>query len=87
MIESIIRQETPKDYEQITKVNDLAFKQPNEGSMISAMRKNKKFIRQLSLVAEIDSKVVGHILFFPLNINSGEKSFQGFITCSNGSSS
>jgi len=76
MIESIIRQETPKDYEQITKVNDLAFKQPNEGSMISAMRKNKKFIRQLSLVAEIDSKVVGHILFFPLNINSGEKSFK-----------
>ncbi len=76
MIESIIRQETPKDYEQITKVNDLAFKQPNEGSMISAMRKNKKFIPQLSLVAEIDLKVVGHIIFFPLNIISAEKSFE-----------
>jgi putative acetyltransferase len=76
MIESIIRQETLKDYEQITMVNDLAFKQPNEGLMISALRKNKKFIPRLSLVTEIDSKVVGHILFFPLNIISGEKSFE-----------
>jgi putative acetyltransferase len=57
-------------------VNDLAFNQPNEGRMIEALRKNKKFISELSLVAEIDSKVAGHILFFPLNIISGEKSFE-----------
>ena len=57
-------------------MNDLAFNQPNEGRMIEALRKNKKFIPKLSLVAEIDSKVVGHILFFPLNIISGEKSFE-----------
>jgi predicted N-acetyltransferase YhbS len=72
----IIRPESSKDYERITKVNDLAFKQPNEGLMISALRRNKKFIPDLSLVAEIDSIVVGHILFFPLNIISGEKSFE-----------
>jgi putative acetyltransferase len=72
----IIRPETSKDYTQITKVNDLAFKQTNEGKMIKALRKNIKFIPQLSLITEIDSKVVGHILFFPLNIISGEKSFE-----------
>lgn len=72
----VIRSETPKDFEQIIIVNDLAFKQPNEGLMISALRKNSKFIPELSLVAEIDSKIVGHILFFPLNIISGEKSYE-----------
>jgi putative acetyltransferase len=75
MIE-IIRPETPEDFEQITKVNDLAFDQPNEGRMLEALRKNKKFIPQLSLVAEIDLRVVGHILFFPLNIISGGKNFE-----------
>jgi putative acetyltransferase len=44
--------------------------------MISALRKNKKFIPELSLVAEINGKVVGHILFFPINIISGEKSYE-----------
>ena len=76
MTKVFIRPETPKDYSQITMLNDFAFNQPNEGLMISALRKNKKFIPQLSLVAEIDSKVVGHILFFPLNIISGENSFE-----------
>ena len=76
MIKVIIRPETPKDYSQIARVNDLAFNQPNEGKMIKVLRKNKKFIPQLSLVAEIDSKVVGHILFFPLNIISGENSYE-----------
>lgn len=72
----VIRSETPKDFEQITILNDLAFKRPNEGLMISALRKNNKFIPELSLVAEIDSKIVGHILFFPLNIISGEKNYE-----------
>jgi putative acetyltransferase len=44
--------------------------------MIFALRKNNKFIPELSLVAKIDSKVVGHILFFLLNINSGKKRFE-----------
>ena len=44
--------------------------------MISALRKNKKFIPELSLVAEIDTQVVGHILFFPLNIVSGEEAVE-----------
>ena len=76
MTKVIIRPETPKDYSQITKVNNLAFNQPNEGLMISALRKNNKFIQEFSLVAEIDSKVVGHILLFPLNIISSENSYE-----------
>lgn len=71
-----IKAEIPKDYEQITKVNNLSFNQPNEGIMISKLRMNDKFISELSIVAEIESKVAGHILFFPLNIVSEKKSFE-----------
>lgn len=53
----IIRPETPNDYNQITKVNNLTFNQPNEGKMIEALRTNKKIITELPLVAEIDSKI------------------------------
>lgn len=53
----IIRLENSQDFEQITKVNGFAFDQPNEGLMISTLRKNEKFIPELSLVAEIDSKI------------------------------
>ena len=71
-----IRSERENDLEQITVVNNLAFNQPSEGLMILALRKNEKFIPELSLVAEIDSKIVGHILFFPINIISGEKTYE-----------
>jgi putative acetyltransferase len=76
MSDIIIRTEDKKDYEAVTRINDLAFNQPNEGIMISKLRKNDKFISDLSIVAEIESKVAGHILFFPLNIVSEEKSFE-----------
>jgi putative acetyltransferase len=59
-----IRSENPSDYIVITKVNDLAFGQPNEGKLVENLRKNPKFIPELSFAAEIDGKIAGHILFF-----------------------
>jgi len=56
MTESI-RPETPKDYQQIIVINNLAFNQLNEGKMIEALHKNRKFIPELSLIAEIDSQI------------------------------
>ena len=67
-----IRKEAPGDYDKITKVNDLAFEQTNEGSLIKKLREKKEFLEELSLVAEFDGKVVGHILFFPIKIKSGD---------------
>lgn len=63
-----IHPENPSDYPAITKVNDLAFGQPNEGKLVENLRKNPKFIPELSFVAEIDGKIAGHILFFPVVI-------------------
>lgn len=67
-----IRPETSSDYPAINKVNDLAFGQPNEGKLIENLRKNQKFVPELSLVAEVNGKIVGHILFFPIKIKSAE---------------
>ena len=63
-----IRPETPADYPAITQVNDLAFGQPSEGKLVEKLRKNSKFIPELSLVAEINGKIAGYILFFPVVI-------------------
>ena len=68
-----IRIEGKDDYDQITEVNNLAFNQTNEGILISKLRETDKFIPGLSLVAELRKKIIGHILFYPLDIISGEK--------------
>jgi predicted N-acetyltransferase YhbS len=67
----IIRSEQTKDYKEITLLNDLAFNQPNEGKLVEKLREDKNFITELSIVAVYYNKVVGHILFFPIQINSG----------------
>ena len=38
--------------------------------LVETLRKNPKFVPELSLVAEADGKIVGHILFFPIKIKS-----------------
>lgn len=70
-----IRPETPADYSAITQINDLAFGQPSEGKLVENLRKNPKFIPELSLVAEINGKIAGHILFFPvvIKLENGEE--------------
>jgi putative acetyltransferase len=70
-----IRPETPTDYPGIREVNDGAFGQTNEGLLIEKLRLNPDFIPGLSLVAELEGKVIGHILFFPIEINQDANSF------------
>jgi putative acetyltransferase len=70
-----IRPEIIEDYSSITEVNDLAFGQKNEGQLILRLRKTKKIIPELSLVAEIEGRIVGHILFCPIEIRSEGKVF------------
>jgi len=63
-----IRKEEYKDYKKIYEINKLAFKQENESILIEKIRKSKNFIPDLSLVAEIEDKIVGHILFSKIKI-------------------
>ncbi|QMS87976.1 N-acetyltransferase [Nostoc edaphicum CCNP1411] len=58
-----IRCETLTDYPAIAEVNTLAFGQENEAKLVEKIRRSHRYIPELSLVAEIENVVVGHILF------------------------
>jgi putative acetyltransferase len=70
-----IRAETENDYPKIREVNDLAFEQENEGRLIERLRQTEKYIPELSLVAELDDEIIGHILFYPITIHSDISKF------------
>jgi putative acetyltransferase len=72
----IIRKETPADYLQIRNINDEAFGQTAESRLVDALRNDPSFIDNLSLVAEIEYRIIGHILFFPVLISSPDVSFE-----------
>lgn len=68
-----IRQENEKDYEQVYNVIKSAFEQTehsdgNEQDLVNALRKSKSFIPEISLVAEINGKIIGHILFTKVKV-------------------
>ncbi len=68
-----IRPEQHKDLAGIRRVNERAFGQPNEANLVDALRAHGKVT--LSLVAEQDNKIVGHVLFSPVTIESEGKLF------------
>ncbi len=61
-----VRLERPEDMEAIREVNRLAFGGEDEALLVDALRDGG--CSRLSLVAEKDGKVVGHILFSDLPI-------------------
>lgn len=64
----VIRPERLEDAEVISEVNRSAFEGEEEVELISALRKSRYFIPELSLVAAEDDKIVGHILFSSIKI-------------------
>ncbi|WP_413200272.1 GNAT family N-acetyltransferase [Nostoc piscinale] len=67
-----IRCETVLDYPAIAGVNRLAFGQENEANLIDKIRFSDRYIPELSLIAEINNVIVGHILFSYIDIvNTG----------------
>ncbi|MBD2347201.1 GNAT family N-acetyltransferase [Anabaena subtropica] len=68
-----ISTETPSDYLAISQVNNLAFGRENESQLIAAIRLSDFYIPELSLIAEIDNNVVGHIIFSYIELAGEEK--------------
>jgi putative acetyltransferase len=59
----IIRTEVLEDYKAVFKINYLAFgKQEDESKLIERIRVSGEFIPELSIVAEDEGKIIGHIL-------------------------
>lgn len=64
----LIRQETKDDHAAVHSLVKTAFKyaEYSDGSehcLVDALRKSSAFIPELSLVAELDGKLAGHIMF------------------------
>ena len=70
-----IRDEEPADVPAVRQVNDQAFGQPQEARLVDLLRANQAVM--LSLVAMVDHRVVGHILFSPVRIESGAGGLEG----------
>jgi putative acetyltransferase len=62
----VIRPETETDHEAIRRVNRVAFEQEDEARLVDELRRGG-YVR-LSLVAEMDDEIVGHILFSELSL-------------------
>jgi putative acetyltransferase len=69
-----IRPERSEDIESIRELNVRAFHGEDEANLIAAIRDSNYFIPVLSLVAVEDDRIVGHILFSPVTIESSESS-------------
>lgn len=65
-----VRSEKPEDYQKIYQINKVAFEGEVEAQLVNNLRKTKGFIPELSLVAEKDGEIVGHILFSIIHINT-----------------
>jgi predicted N-acetyltransferase YhbS len=64
-----IRPETLADYAAIARVNARAFDtHPNVALLIDLHRHRPRFDPELSLVAEVGGRIVGHVLFSPQTI-------------------
>lgn len=63
-----IRAETSEDYSHIYRITEAAFGQKNDAVLVDLLRAAEHFDPELSLVAEKDGAVVGHILFYPMDI-------------------
>lgn len=80
----IIRKETPEDYTSVIELTakafeSMSFSDGDEDELVERLRKAPTFISDLSLVAELDGQVVGHILFSPLVIDNGQQQFQSLV--------
>lgn len=58
-----VRPETSEDHEAIRDVNMRAFGRPVEALIVERVRSTSAFLPELSLVAEQDGRIVGHVLF------------------------
>ena len=74
-----IRQETPSDYPAVAEAiksayEDVGYSNHREQFMAERLRNSGAFVPQLSLVAEVDRKIVGHLMLTKIFIHNQEKS-------------
>jgi predicted N-acetyltransferase YhbS len=76
----IIRQETPSDYQSVFSLTEEAFREmkfskQDEQFLVERLRNSEAFIPELSLVAEVDGLIVGHIMLTKMTIMSDDRGY------------
>ena len=69
----ILRPETPRDHDAVGEVHRLAFGRPHEARLVELIRASEHHVPGLSIVAEEEGKVVGHILFSYVWLEGAER--------------
>jgi len=70
-----IRAEEPQDVQAVRKVNLEAFGRPQEAEVVDALR--RECAEMLSLVAVVQGRVVGHVLFSPTTLEGKDGTAEG----------
>lgn len=66
----LVREEAKSDHAAVREILLEAFEQPDEADLVEKLRTSTAFIPSLSLVAEAEGEVVGHILFTRLHVRA-----------------
>lgn len=59
----VIRPEEPRDFDAVREIHRLSFETEAEAVLVEKLRAGRDFIPGLSLVAELEGRTVGHVLF------------------------
>ena len=80
-MELIFRTESSRDYSRVSKLIKHAFKDVPESDhtehrLVERLRSSDAFIPKLSIVVEVDRKIIGHILLTKIHIQNDQQSFE-----------
>jgi predicted N-acetyltransferase YhbS len=80
----IVRQEHPSEFQSVYDLVKIAFQTAkvsdgNEQDFVNKLRASMNYIPQLALVAEEDSKLVGHIMLTKTYVTMGNSKFDALL--------
>lgn len=67
-----IRAERSADHVQIAEVVAAAFGSPAEAGLVETIRASERYRPELSLVAEVDGRIVGHVMISTTDLYDGD---------------
>ncbi|MBM6995984.1 N-acetyltransferase [Paenibacillus sp. DXFW5] len=72
----IIRTETERDFNEVYKLNYLAFgNREDESKLVERIRKSNEYIPELSIIAEMENEIVGHLLLSKAKVEDHENAY------------
>jgi len=76
----LIRTETEKDFAEVFQLNYLAFgNREDESKLVEKIRKSPEFVPELSLVAEMNNEIVGHLLMSKASVTDQEQEYTAIV--------